>query len=183
MRRYRSSKLEITREGERSARWTFRQVVVVGTEFTYRVTDRNFTARNAWEFLVRIPRDNHDRIEVRPSRVPNLAAWAELDRRSIMLSRARRNKFRSQYYAKVTLADPTKGKTKVGVRSDQRDDLPGWFDSLAPRLRSKDDVAPTRGSDGRALVAVFRRDEHQQMVALFFASKVWVLSEHFQLKD
>lgn len=183
MQRYQVWKIEITKMGERSAQWTFAQSVITGTEFEYAVKDRNYTSRNAWEFLVRIPRHKNDPIEVRPRRVPNIRVWAGLERRSVTFSRATQASYRGKYYAKVTLADPTENKTKKVVRFKERAKLPRWFDAFGARLRRKNAVTSTRGRDGHHLVCVFRADDHQGMIGLFFASKVWVLGEGFELSS
>lgn len=182
MPRYDPWKVEIVKTGQRHAQWTFAGHIIVGTEDEYTVTDRNYSNRNVWEFLVRIPRDKTEGIEVRPSRVPNIGVWAGLERRSVVFSRARKRAYRGNYYAKVTLADPTGSKTKDVVRSEERTLLPRWFRDLPGKLRSKDAVTSTKGTDGRQLVAVFRPDDHPGMIRLFFASKVWVLRQQFQLK-
>jgi hypothetical protein len=38
-------------------------------------------------------------------------------------------------------------------------------------------VRATRANDADELVALVRPDEHERMIALFFATKVWILKE------
>ncbi len=176
-RHYRFEKLDIGPAGERPASWTFAGRTVTGTEFAFLVTDRNFDSRNTWEFLVRIPKDQTGRIEVRPRSVPNLRAWAGLDRRSLTFTQARRPNYRAWYYCQIALADPTGTRTKRVVRGHERHSLPVWFEELRTCLRQKETVRATKGYDGDELVAIVRPDEHHRMISLFFATKVWVLKE------
>jgi hypothetical protein len=48
-------------------------------------------------------------------------------------------------------------------------------------MRSKHVVKPTRGTDGDSLVVLVTADDYASMIRLFFATKVWVLKEGFQL--
>ncbi|MBI4419270.1 MAG: hypothetical protein HY560_00445 [Gemmatimonadetes bacterium] len=175
--RYRIAKLAISRAGERPALWTFANQAVGGTEFTYVVTDYNFSTRNAWEFLVRVPQDPDRRIEVRPRSVPGLRAWAGLERRSLTFTQARRQKYRGWYYCQIALADPTGSKTKDVIRGVQRHRLPPWFADFDGRLREKETVRSTKAADGDQLIALVRPDDHYGMISLFFATKTWVLKE------
>jgi len=180
-RRYRLAKLDISALGERPAAWTFTRDPVSGTEYTYRVVDTNFSTRNGWEFLVRVPKGPDDRIEVRPRAAPNLKAWVGLERRSITLTRARRAGYRGWYYCQVSLADPTSERTKDVVHGPERDSLPSWFDDLRSRIRLKKTVRATKAHDGDQLVVIARPDEHDVMIGVFFATKVWVLKERVSL--
>lgn len=176
-RRYRIEKLDITLAAERPASWTFARDTVSGTEFAYVVRDRNFSGRNSWEFVVRVPKDRNGRIEVRPRSVPNLRVWAGLERRSLTFAQARRQGYHSWYYCQVALADPTGERTKDVIRGHERHDLPPWFEDFSTRLREKHRVRATKGYDGDELVAIVAADEHHRMIGLFFATKVWVLKE------
>ena len=69
------------------------------------------------------------------------------------------------------------------MRTDERDLLPKWFDALSHRLRAKESVRRTKGTDGSALVALVQDDDHEMMIRLFFAMKVWVLKEGFEFAD
>jgi hypothetical protein len=152
-----------------------------GVEQTYAVRDENFTSRNEWEFVVRIPRERDERIEVRPRTTPNVKVWAELPDRSLTFSRATKGTARGKWYCQVALADPTGTKSRDIVRGDQRRALPRWFDPLRGRMRVKQDVRNTRGTDGEALVVLVPADDHAAMIRLFFATKVWVLKERIAL--
>ena len=67
------------------------------------------------------------------------------------------------------------------VRGDERGDLPPWFEPLKGRMRIKQNVRTTRGTDGQALVVLVAPDDHAAMIRLFFATKVWVLKEKIAL--
>jgi hypothetical protein len=81
----------------------------------------------------------------------------------------------------VALADPTGEKSRAIVRADQRGKLPRWFDALRGRMRVKEKVKSTRGTDGRSLVVLVPADDHASMIRLFFATKVWILKERIAL--
>lgn len=176
-KRYHLAKVDVRRVDERPALWTFARDPVSGIEHTYEAVDHNFPARNSWEFLVRVPSNPADRIEVRPRSVPNLKAWARLERRSLTFTQARRPKYRGWYYCQVALADPTGSRTKDVIRGHERHQLPPWFADVDGRLREKATVRTTAGADADELVALVRPDDHAGMIAFFFATKVWVLKE------
>jgi hypothetical protein len=67
--------------------------------------------------------------------------------------------------------------------SDEKKKLPYRLKTLNGRMRSKESVRHTRGTDSDSLVIVVDPDDHQQMVALFLAAKAWVLKERFRLRD
>jgi hypothetical protein len=48
-------------------------------------------------------------------------------------------------------------------------------------MRLKQNVRPTRGTDGDALVVLVSAGDHAAMIRLFFATKVWVLKERVTL--
>ncbi len=179
--RYRTDKLQIIAASERPATWTFTRQPVAGTEFSYGVVDGNFRSRNLWGFTVRVPDGRDERIEVRPSLVPPLKAWTGLERRSLTFTRARRASYRGWHYCQVALADPSGERTKDVIRIGERATLPRWFDDFSARLRRKATVRATRGHDGDELVVLVRPDEHERMIALFFASKAWILKERVHL--
>jgi hypothetical protein len=83
----------------------------------------------------------------------------------------------------VALADPTGQKSRAIVRTDQRGKLPRWFDAVRGRMRTKEKVKPTRGTDGQSLVVLVPADDHVSMIRLFFATKVWILKERFALSS
>jgi hypothetical protein len=175
--KYQPDSLQIIRTTERPATWSFTREPVSGTEFTYAVVDGNFRSRNVWEFTVRVPEGRDERVEVRPRLTPSLAAWAGLERRSLTFTRARKSAYRGWLYGQVALADPTGERTKDVVRIGQRASLPPWFATIESRLRRKETVRATRANDADELVALVRPDEHERMIALFFATKVWILKE------
>lgn len=179
--RYRLDLVTVEAGENRPSTWTFGGAPVSGTEQTYSVRDRNFPARNQWDFLIRIPGMRDGRIEVRPRTTPNVKVWAELTDRSITFMRATKGDARGKWYCKVALADPTGRKSRDVVRGDERGDLPPWFDALKARMRMKKSVRSTRGNDGEDLVALVREDDHAAMIRLFFATKVWILKEGIAL--
>lgn len=171
--RYRIDRVAVQRTGSRPAAWTFAREPVSGTEYAYEVTDGNFRSRNEWGFVVRVPKSAAERIEVRPLKTPNIAAWAGLDRRSLTFKRATRQNYRGYVYCPVALADPTGEKSRTLV-TDKRD-LPPWFRQLESRTHRKTTVASTRGTDGESLVLHCLPADHEFMIRAFFATKVWVL--------
>jgi hypothetical protein len=48
-------------------------------------------------------------------------------------------------------------------------------------MRLKQKVRTTKGNDGEDLVILVRPDDHETMIRLFFATKVWVLKERIAL--
>lgn len=181
-RRYRLDRVTVEAGEQRASTWTFGGAPMSGTEQAYAVRDENFPSRNQWEFLVRIPKGRDARIEVRPRVTPNAKVWAELPDRSLTFSRATKGEARGKWYCQVALADPTGARTKDVVRGDERGELPQWFDALKGRMRVKQNVRNTRGTDGQALVVLVAADDHAAMIRLFFATKVWVLKERIALE-
>ena len=59
--------------------------------------------------------------------------------------------------------------------------LPPWLRKLGRRLKAKDTVRPTRGTDTDMLVVLVRPDDHQFMIAMFMATKAWVLMRGFTM--
>jgi hypothetical protein len=175
--RYRLDRVEVAPLGSRPATWTFAGEAVRGTEHTYVVIDRNFTTRNNWEFLVRVPEDAKGRIEVRPRTTPPQQVWEELTDRSLTFVPATRGPARGRWYCQVALADATGERSRTIVRHSERDRLPHWFKELASRMRRKETVKLTRGTDSQALVVLVPAGDHAEMIRLFFATKVWVLKE------
>jgi len=175
--RYRLDRVEVAPLGSRPASWTFAGDAVRGTEFSYVVIDRNFSGRNNWEFLVRVPDDTRGRIEVRPRSAPAHRAWEELPDRSLTFTQATRGAARGRWYCPVALADPTGERSRTVVRNDERGRLPAWFRELGGRTRRKETVKSTRGTDGDLLVILVAPGDHVDMIRLFFATKVWILKE------
>jgi hypothetical protein len=179
---YRIDRVDIEPTGtpSRSA-WTFAGRMVKGLEHRYDVTDRNFTSRNKWSFVVRVPHDAHGRIEVRPVATPSDRTYAGLDRRSITFMRATRPGYTAFRYCPLALADPSGESSRVIAKASEKAHLPPWLRSLGRRLKKKDTVRTTRGTDGGLLVALVRPDDHQFMIAMFMATKAWVLKRGFTL--
>jgi hypothetical protein len=182
-RRYQLERVHAELKFDRRSRWKIRKdPPVSGTEYVYDVTDENYPSRNTWEFLVRVPSARNASIEVRPSVVPDVRPWAGLDRRALMFERATIGRYRGGCYCKVALADPSGDRTRLIARTDEKDKLPYWFRLLRPRMHAKASIRPTRGTDSDSLVITVPPDDHQQMIALFLATKAWVLKERFRLR-
>ncbi len=177
MLNYQLDRIRAYRQESRPAVWTFAKKNVSGTEHKYRVEDGNFPSRNDWTFVVRVPRNTRDRIEVRPIDVPNLAVWADLARRSLTFARATRHGYTKRRYCPIALADVTGEKTKQTVGRSDRGLLPPWFRQMEGRIRVKETVRPTRGTDGDKLVILVGLDDHEEMIRCFFPTKVWPLKE------
>jgi hypothetical protein len=181
--RYRLDRVNIELKSDRPARWRIREEPLVrGTEYVYGVTDGNYAQRNEWEFLVRVPKKKGSSIEVRPSSVPAVKVWNGMERRAMMFERIRRGRNVGDCYCKVALADPAGERTRLIARVDEKKRLPYWMKPLNSRMRSKEAVRHTRGTDGDSLVIIVDPDDHQRMVALFLAAKAWVLKERFRLR-
>ena len=193
-KRYRLDKVTVEAGEVQRGKWSFakggRQAQVRGNEHLYAVTDGNFDRGNRWEFLVRVPDESDGRVEVRPRATPPLQTWKALTFRSVQFQRATKGDARGRRYCKVSLAVPPAGRatadprgtrTKDVVRWDERRALPRWFQGLERRMRPKERVRSTRGTDGNALVMLVDPDDHELMIRLYFAMKVWVLKEGFQL--
>jgi hypothetical protein len=180
-KRYQLDRVTVQAGEARSATWTFAGEAISGTERSYAVTDGNFVTRNGWEFVVRVPKVRGQRVEVRPRTTPNLKVWAELTDRSLTFARATKGEARGRWYCQVALADPSGERTKDVVRGEERGELPAWFDALRGRMRLKQNVRPTKGTDGQALVVLVTAADHPAMIRLFFAMKVWILKEGISL--
>jgi hypothetical protein len=194
-KRYRLEQVAAEPGEARRAKWTFakggRQAPVRGTEHLYAVTDGNLSGRNKWEFLVRVPDDSDGRVEIRPRSTPPTQTWKALTYRSLQFQKATKGEARGKRYCKVSLAVPPSGRakddprgtrTKDVIRGDQRRDLPKWFESLQGRMRTKESVRSTRGTDGNTLVILVQPDDHAMMIRLYFAMKVWILKEGIELE-
>lgn len=180
-KRYRLDRVTVERGESRPATWTFAGKPMAGVEQGYAVKDGNFATRNTWDFMIRIPKARGERLEVRPRSTPNLKVWAELTDRSLTFSCATKGGARGRRYCLVALADPTGARSRDIVRADERDQLPEWFGALQGRMRLKQNVRPTRGTDGQSLVVLVSAEDHAAMIRLFFATKVWVLKERIAL--
>ncbi len=178
-KRYDIGRVDIRPLDARRATWEWGRKSVTGREFIYEAIDRNFDRLNRWTFIVQVPRNRKERVIVRPREFPPKAAWAGIDRRSIVFARASKNPFRKKLYCKVTLSDPLGGQTKFVARRQERKFLPRWTIKLQPRMRLKRTVASTRGRDGDQYLLLIAPDDHARMIRVFFALKVWVLQEGF----
>jgi hypothetical protein len=178
--RFALSKVAVNKSEERSATWSFAGKTVRGKEHVYRVEDQNYSQRNNWEFVVRVPTSPTARVEVRPLRVPNKKVWAGLDRRSLTFNWASMPAHVGKSYCQVSVpkARGVKG-TRTVLNRDQRGALPRWFQPLLRRMRRKETVRRTRGTDAHALVMLVRPRDHATMIRAFFASKVWTLASGF----
>ena len=193
-KRYRLDQVTVEAGEVRRGKWTFakggRQAPVRGNEHLYTVTDGNLGSRNKWEFLVRVPDESDGRVEIRPRVTPPMQTWKALTYRSLQFQKATKGDARGKRYAKVSLAIPAAGRakedprgtrTKDVIRWDERGDLPRWFEKLERRMRRKERVRSTKGTDGNALVVLVDPDDHAAMIRLYFATKVWVLKEGIEL--
>ncbi|MEO8449516.1 MAG: hypothetical protein ABI647_06990 [Gemmatimonadota bacterium] len=175
--RYKLDRVDVTPVDSRPASWAFAGTPLRGTELAFRVTDNNLSSRNQWAFIIRVPVDRRGRIEVRPRSTPNLKAWAELPDRSLTFSLATKGTARGKWYCQVALADATGERSKAVVHTDQRHELPHWFAALKGRMRRKEAVKATKGTDANALVVLIAAGDHTAMIRMYFATKVWILSE------
>ena len=180
-KRYRLDRVKVAPLDSRPTSWAFAGTPMRGTELAYSVTDTNLSSRNRWEFIIRVPGDPKGRIEVRPRTTPNFKAWAELPDRSLTFSLATRGTARGRWYCQVALADAAGERSKAVVSTGQRTDLPHWFSELSGRMRRKEAVKPTKGTDANALVILLAAGDHATMIRLYFATKVWILSEEIIL--
>ena len=181
--RYKLALIHVELVESRSAIWAFTRKSVRGIEHKYRVRDRNFAARNEWTCVVRVSKNPRDHIEVRPVDVPTLAAWANLERRSLTFPRATRPGYTNRRYCFVAIADYTGQRTKRTAGRGQREALPPWFQQLRSRMRLKKTVRPTHGTDGDKLVLLAAPDDHATMIRYFFPTKVWPLKDRRGLRE
>lgn len=177
--------IDVNFEEERGATWkrVGSNLPVKGNEYSYLVKDRNFDRLNSWKFVVRVPNTNKNEIIIQPAAAPNKKVWAGIDRKSIVFVKATEKNHRDKVYCKANLADPTARKTKIGTTRGDRKLLPKWFDYFRPHMRLKATVATTAGTDSKAQVVLVEPDDHERMIRLFFALKVWVLEEGFLMED
>ena len=176
-KRYQLDLVTVMPGDSRPAAWTFAGDAVSGTEQSYHVTDGNFPTRNLWEFMVRIPkaRGNASRCDRARHRTSRSGPSSPIDRSPS------REPPRARPAAAGTARwpwpiRPASGASDV-IRGDQRHQLPAWFTPLQGRMRLKQNVRPTKGTDGESLVILVQPDDYAAMIRLFFATKVWVLKE------
>jgi hypothetical protein len=182
--KYNPRMIDVSFEAERKSTWkgVGSHTPIRGREYTYLIKDRNFDRLNDWKFVVKVPNSGTD-IIVQPGVAPNKKIWAGIDRRSMVFVKATKKLHRNKVYCKANLADPSGEKNKRGTRRGQRKFLPKWFDYFRPYMRLKATVASTDGTDSRAQVVLVNPDDHERMIRLFFALKVWILQEGFLLVD
>jgi hypothetical protein len=173
--KYRRSRLDMRAGTPRAATWTFAGTTVTGYEYPYTVTDKNFSQRNEWQFVVREPKAITGRVEVRPVSVPNDRAYAGLDRRGLTFRRATIDGYTQFRYCPVSLPRTDGKGTRVLVRRGERTGLPHFVRDLGWRLRLKQTVRRTRGTDGNTQVALVRINDHEAMIGIYMATKAWVL--------
>ena len=167
---------------ERPGVWEWQGRAIRGTEHLYEVEDGNLPALNVWSIAVKVPETGKDSIVVQPLEVPEKKVWSGIQRRSVLFPRATKAPYRNRPYCKVFLADSEGEKNRLGVRGSERRNLPGWFAPFRSRMREKEKVAGTRGTDGKSLVILPNPADHATLIGLFFAMKVWVLQEGFRLR-
>jgi hypothetical protein len=180
-KRYKLDRVRVAPLDSRPTSWAFAGTPIRGTELSYSVIDTNLSSRNQWEFILRIPADPKGRIEVRPRTTPHIKAWAELPDRSLTFSLATRGAARGRWYCQVALADAAGLRSKAVVSTSRRGELPHWFTELSGRMRRKEAVKPTKGTDANALVILLAPGDYATMIRLYFATKVWILSEEIIL--
>lgn len=183
MKTYDAKLVDVEFEQEQRCSWKMAGHSIQGIEYRYAVEDRNFDRYNRWAFAIRISKSPNGDIVVLPVEIPSKKVWAGLGQRPIVFVKATKHPFRSMRYCKINLADPTGEKNKVGTRWGDRSSFPKWFDYFRPRMRIKNTVATTEGTDGYAQVVLVKSDDHQRMLRLYFALKVWVLEEGFVISN
>ena len=181
--RYKIRNVEVTPNETRRATWKMAGHTISGKEHVFDVRDGNYTRLNQWSFAIRIAPKADSGMIVQPLQAPGKKVWAGIERRSIVWKRATINPHKVKVYCKVNLADPAGEKTKVGLRRGERDILPYWFKELRHRLRLKGTVTTTKAHDTKAQVVLSRKDDYVGMIRVFFALKVWVLEEHYQIVE
>lgn len=181
-KRLRLDRLSIKAAGKRRGVWTWKRRAVVGTEAVYTVMDGNYDRLNTWKMVIQVPKAKGPVI-VRVLEGPGKAAWAGIERKSMVFNRATLPAYRKYLYCKATLADPSGVKTKLLLRRGERDTLPPWVKPFLRGMRLKQSVTTTRGTDARAQVLLARPPDHERLICIFFAFKVWVLDRHYQLED
>ena len=180
---YRLDRVVVEPGERRPASWTFGGDPQQGFEQIYHVTDGNFDGRNHWEFVVRIPKRAGD------------PAGGAADERRPTCGRGRscRTARSSSCAARWAMPrgsgtawrpSPTSAASGAGPSSapiSATSSRPGSTAS-ATGCGPRRNVKRTRGTDGGALVLLVPEDDHAAMIRLFFALKVWVLKEGFELR-
>jgi hypothetical protein len=159
------------------AHWEFSGVISHGAIHHYTVLDANEETPLPWWFLLHVPKElrKGGYVLLQPLDYPRTKAWTPVARTVINFAKATMADYRGMLYAKIRLADPMGSQRYENVAWAHRQLLPAYFRAFD--LRAKKRVATTRGKDADSLVAVMPRDDHVQMIRLFFATKAWPLQE------
>jgi hypothetical protein len=181
MTKYRIDRVKIVPLKASPATWSFAGSTKKGTDFRYEATDGNYRSRNQWEFILRVPRNRHEHIEVRPAKTPNDSAFAGLDRRSLTFMRGTLGGYKRFRYCQMALALPEGYGTKRVVRRGEKHLLPYWLRNMGWRIKTKPTVRRTKGTDREALVILVQPDDHQYMITTFLATKAWVRKKNVLL--
>jgi hypothetical protein len=172
--------VHVTSLGQRQATWEFQGQPRRGTEHRYEAVDNNAHTYNHWEFLVRVPQQP-GQVSVQPTKVPK-SSLAVLERRAVVFVPATKRRHKRMLYAKLFVSDPSGKKNRIGLRGEDRHTLPNWFEYFGRGLRVKKTVTTTKGRDGESLVFLARPDDHERMIRLYFALRVWVLEERLSIR-
>lgn len=180
-----TQKIRIAWADEFKEEWLMAKRRVIGTVDVYMVTDGNFRKQNEWVFHVKTPdrrcRDNN--IIIQPDGSPGRSDVGWIEGKSITFIPVTSETQAGNVYCKINLADPTGWRTKVGTHRGERDDMPPWMSPFRYRMRLKATVKETRGTDAKAQVVLLRRDDHERMIQLFFAMRVWPQIVRFHKGD
>jgi hypothetical protein len=178
------AKLEIQKVGEFEDDWKMAKAPVHGTVLVFEVIDRNLAKDNSWVFYAQVPdkTSEDDNVIVRPEAAPSRDELGDVERRAVTFLPASEGVSRGQWYCKLNLADPTGERTKIGVRFGERDALPAWFAPLRQKMKKKQAVKATKGTDGESLVMLVKSGDYPSMIQIFFASRVWPLLTKFVLE-
>jgi hypothetical protein len=162
---------------EDDAHWEFSGRVSHGAVYHYAALDANDEMPLPWWFLLHVPKEFNkgSYLLLQALDYPRTKAWTPIARTVINFAKATMPDYRGMLYAKIRLADPLGSQKYESVAWANRLALPEYVRTF--ELRAKKLVATTRGSDANSLVAVVRRDDHAQMIRLFFATKAWPLRE------
>jgi len=155
--------------------WTMAKQRVIGPVDVYSVKDTNFRKLNDWTFHVHTPdgRCRDENIIVKPDEAPARNDMGWIEGKSITFRPTDRPTAFGCLYCKINLADPTGWRTKVGTKRGERDGMPPWMAPFRYRMRLKATVKDTRGTDAKAQVVLVQKEDHERMIQLFFAMRVW----------
>ena len=184
MRTFQLHLLKIIPLGSESAKWDMANKAVRGRVHQYSVTDRNFRIQirgiSMCACLTHWRRTRIFRSSPRPCRIGR--GWLDIRRRSLLFVPAEKGIHRGKVYCKISLQDPDKLKTKIGTRRGQRDQLPPWLQPFRRRMRLEGTVRDTDGTDAAAQVLMVEPDDHERMIKVFFATKIWVQTTGYRIQ-